>query len=119
MNGIDVLKKAEEIINYKYSYKHETKLRKGNISVILSDDEARYIGQALRVADRLKSIIEDEDELRNAESEIERLKKNANDYVPPLDDYIDGEQKRADYLKERIKRVREMIFAEPKKEEKV
>ena len=115
----DIFKKAREILSYKYSWRHESKLRRGKVSVILSDDEAHLIQEAIYNARRLQDLIEFEDELKELETEIERLKKNSKDYVPPLDEYIEGETKRADYLKERIREIRLKLFSkeEPDKGE--
>ncbi len=107
---MDLFKKANDILSYKYSWKHQSKFRKGKVSVILSDEEAYEIQQAIHKAYSLQHLIEFEDELKDLETEIERLKKNSNDYVPPLDDYIAGETKRADYIKERISDLRSSLF---------
>lgn len=107
---MDLFKTAREILNYKYSWKHESKLRRGKVTVILSDEEAYEIQQAINRAYNLQHLLEFEDELKELETEIERLKKNSNDYVPPLDDYIAGETERADYIKKRITDIRSRLF---------
>jgi len=108
---MDLFKKAREILHYKYSWKHESKIRRGKVTVILSDEEAVCIQDALNNACQLQYLIEFEDELKEAEIEIERLKKNSNDYVPPLDEYIKSEMLRADYIKKRISELRLRLFS--------
>ena len=109
---MDLFKKAIGILHYKYSWKHESKIRRGKCAVILSDEEAFSIQEALNKACQLQYLIEFEDELKEAEIEIERLKKNSNDYVPSLDEYIKGETARVDYIKKRISELRLRLFSD-------
>ena len=109
---MDLFKKAREILNYKYSWKHESKIRRGKVTVILSDEEALCIKSALNNAYQLQYLIEFEDELKETEIEIERLKKNSNDYVPSLDEYIKGETARVDYIKKRISELRLRLLSD-------
>jgi len=110
----NIFKEARDILNYKYSWKREIKTHSGKISVILSDDEANELFQAIMKAERLQWLLELEDELRETETEIRRLQKINEEYVPPLDDYISGENARVEYLKDRIFNIRQQLFSEAK-----
>lgn len=98
----DLMKEATDILGYKYSYKHEAKLHKGKINVILSDEEAFTIQMALRIAYRYRYLFELQEELEKSREELEIVIREKNDYIPPLDDFIQNERKRIEYIESRI-----------------
>jgi len=109
---MDVLKEASDILNYKYSYQHESKLRKGKVSVILSDEEAYTIQSALRKAYQYRFLFELQEELEKSRDELEITIREKNDYIPPLDDYIADERKRIEYVEHRILELKQKLKGE-------
>ena len=105
--------KAKNILYAKYSIPTEFQERKRGI--ILSHKEADILETALRKAIDLEKLIFYEDEIKKTELEIERLKKINDEFVPPLDDYINEEAERLKYLKERSNIIRRYLFKEATK----
>ena len=109
---MNIFKEAKDILYRKYCWVHEMQDKRHKISVILSDDEANKIYETLRKAEQLQWLLKLEMELKELEIEIRRLQKINNEYVPPLDDYINDEKLRKNYLEDRIKILRKQLFGE-------